>query len=203
VIDVLTEEATEDMYKMQLLSDEDRVYSPVSKSIQRRLPWMFLNLGTAMLASTVVGAFEDTISQVVILAAFMPIVAGMGGNGGTQTLTVITRGIALGELGYSDGLRTIAKQVLIGLVVGAGVGIAAGLIAWGWKGNPFLGLVLFLSMIVNMSIAGLAGAAVPILLKFLNQDPALGGGVIVTTFTDIFGFFAFLGLATLFLQYLI
>lgn len=203
VIDVLTEEATEDMYKMQLLSDEDRVYSPVGKSIQRRMPWMVLNLATAFLASTVVGAFEATISQVVILAAFMPVVAGMGGNGGTQTLTVITRGIALGELGYSDGIRTIGKQVLIGLVVGAGVGIIAGGIAWYWQGNPFLGLVLFLSMIVNMSIAGLAGAAVPILLKFLNQDPALGGGVIVTAFTDVFGFFAFLGLATVFLQYLV
>lgn len=202
VIDVLTEEATEDMYKMQLLSDEDRVYSPVSKSIKRRLPWMFLNLGTAFLASTVVGIFEATIQEVVILAAFMPVVAGMGGNGGTQTLTVITRGIALGELGYSEGMRTIGKQVIIGVVVGAGIGVAAGLIAWAWKGNPFLGVVLFLSMIVNMSIAGFAGAAVPILLKFLNQDPALGGGVIVTTFTDVFGFLAFLGLATVFLEYL-
>lgn len=202
VIDVLQAEATEDMYRMQLLSDEDRVYSPVGKSIARRFPWMVLNLGTAFLASSVIGMFERSIAEVVVLATFMPVVAGMGGNGGTQTLTVITRAIALGELDYSQGANAILKQVTIGLTVGAGVGTIAGLTAWLWKGSPFLGLVLFCAMVINMSIAGLAGAAVPILLKALNQDPALGGGVIVTTFTDIFGFMAFLGIATAFIQYI-
>lgn len=202
VIDVLTAEATEDMYRMQLLSDEDRIYSPITKSIVRRFPWMVLNLATAFLASSVVGMFERSIAEVVVLATFMPVVAGMGGNGGTQTLTVITRGIALGELEYSQGLKAIGKQVVIGLTVGTGIGTIAGAIAWLWKGSPYLGLVLFLAMVINMSVAGLAGAAVPIMLKALSQDPALGGGVIVTTFTDIFGFMAFLGLATVFINYL-
>jgi magnesium transporter len=201
VIDVLTAEATEDMYRMQLLSEEDRVYSPVSRSIARRFPWMVLNLGTAFLASSVVGLFERSIAEVVVLATFMPVVAGMGGNAGTQTLTVVTRAIALGELEYSQGMHAIGKQLVISLTVGAGIGVIAGLTAWLWKGSPVLGLVLFSAMVINMTIAGLAGAAVPIMLKALNQDPALGGGVVVTTFTDIFGFLAFLGLATAFISY--
>jgi magnesium transporter len=202
VIDVLQEEATEDMYLMQGLSDEDRVYSPISTSIRKRFPWMVLNLASAFMAASVVGLFEESISQLVILATFMPIVAGMGGNGGTQTLTVITRGIALGELEYADGYRAIVKQLSIGVIVGGGIGIITGSIAWLWKGNPVLGMVLFVAMLLNMAIAGLAGAAVPILLKALKQDPAMGGGVVVTTFTDTCGFFAFLGLATLFMPYI-
>lgn len=202
VIDVLQSEATEDMYLMQLLSEEDRVYSPVSTSVKKRFPWMVLNLGTAFLAASVISLFEDSITQVVVLASLMPVVAGMGGNGGTQTLTVITRGIALGELEYSDGFKAIWKQVAVGLIVGAGVGLLAAAAAFIWKGNPYLGLVLFLAMISNLAIAGFAGAAVPIVLKALNQDPAMGGGVVVTTFTDICGFMVFLGLATLFLAHL-
>lgn len=203
VIDVLQSEATEDMYLMQGLSDEDRVYSPVSVSVQKRFPWMVLNLFTAFLAASVIGLFEKAIAQAVVLVTFMPIVAGMGGNSGTQTLTVITRAIALGELSFSDGKQAILKQASIGLINGIGVGILTGGIAWMWKGNPYLGVVLFMSMVVNLLIAGLAGAAVPLLLKTLNLDPALGGGVIVTTFTDVCGFLAFLGLATLFLPHLI
>jgi magnesium transporter len=179
------------------------VYAPISTSIRKRFPWMVLNLGSAFLAASVVGLFEESISQLVILATFMPIVAGMGGNGGTQTLTVITRGIALGELEYADGYRAILKQLAIGVIVGGGIGVITGLIAWVWKDNPVLGLVLFVAMLLNMAIAGLAGAAVPIMLKAINQDPAMGGGVVVTTFTDTCGFFAFLGLATLFMPYII
>lgn len=203
VIDVLQDEATEDMYLMQGLSDEDRVYSPMSKSVRKRFPWMVLNLGTAFLAASVIGFFEASIAKAVVLATFMPVVAGMGGNGGTQTLTVITRGIALGELSFSDGKSAVLKQFGIGFINGAGVGMLTGLVAWFWKGNPYLGAVLFLAMMINMSIAGLAGAAVPLLLKALGLDPALGGGVIVTTFTDVFGFMAFLGLSTLFIQHLV
>ena len=203
VIDVLQQEATEDMYLMQGLSDEDRVYSPVSTSIRKRFPWMVLNLGTAMLSATVVGLFEESISQLVILATFMPVVAGLGGNGGTQTLTVVTRGIALGELEFSDARSAIVKQVTVGVTVGLGVGAITAVLAWIWKGTPALGLVLCAAMVLNLAIAGFAGAAVPLFLKAINQDPALGGGVIVTTFTDISGFLAFLGLATIFLQYLV
>ncbi len=203
VIDVLQEEATEDMYLMQGLSDEDRVYSPVSKSVRKRFPWMVFNLFTAFFAASVIGLFESSISQVVVLATFMPVVAGMGGNGGTQTLTVVTRAIALGELSFAEGRVAILKQTAIGLINGIGVGALTGLVAWLWKGNAFLGLVLFLAMLVNLAIAGLVGAAVPLVLKALNLDPALGGGVIVTTFTDVCGFMAFLGLATIFIQHLI
>lgn len=202
VIDVLQEEATEDMYLMQGLSEEDRVYSPISTSIRKRFPWMVLNLFTAMISASVVGAFEEVISELVILATFMPVVAGMGGNGGTQTLTVVTRGIALGELEFSDARSAIVKQIIVGVVVGVGVGAITALVAWAWKGTPALGLVLCAAMIVNLAIAGFAGAAVPLFLKAINQDPALGGGVIVTTCTDVAGFLAFLGLATIFIEYL-
>lgn len=203
VIDVLQEEATEDMYLMQGLSDEDRVYSPVSKSVRKRFPWMVFNLFTAFAAASVIGLFEASIAEAVVLATFMPVVAGMGGNGGTQTLTVVTRAIALGELEFAEGRIAIFKQFSIGLINGAGVGLLTGAVAWLWKGNAVLGGVLFLAMILNLAIAGLVGAAVPLLLKTLNLDPALGGGVIVTTFTDVCGFLAFLGLATAFLPYLV
>ena len=199
VIDVLQAEATEDMYLMQGLNNEDRVYSPVSTSVRKRLPWMVLNLGTAFMAAAVIGLFEESISKAVVLATFMPIVAGMGGNGGTQTLTVVTRAIALGELGFAEGRVAVLKQLSVGLIVGAGVGALTGVVAWAWKGNPYLGLVLFLAMVTNLTIAGFAGAAVPLVLKALNLDPALGGGVLVTTFTDVCGFMAFLGLATVFI----
>jgi magnesium transporter len=202
VIDVLQEEATEDMYLMHGLSDEDRVYSPMSVSIRKRLPWMVLNLGCAFLAAAVVGFFEESIAEVVILATFMPIVANVGGNGGTQTLTVVTRAMALGEMEYTDGWSAVGKQLGIGISVGACVGVVAGLIAWYWKGIPFLGLVLFLAMLINLAVAGLAGALVPMILRALKQDPAMGGGVIITTFTDVVGFFSFLGLATAFLEHL-
>lgn len=203
VIDVIREEATEDIYLMQGLSDEDRIYSPVSKSVRKRFPWMVLNLFTAFSAASVIGLFEESISQVVILATFMPVVAGMGGNGGTQTLTVVTRAIAIGELNPTEGKTAIMKQLAIGVINGFGIGILTGLAAWLWKGNAVLGVVLFFAMLLNLAIAGFVGAAVPLLLKTFSLDPALGGGVIVTTFTDIFGFLAFLGLATILLPYMI
>jgi magnesium transporter len=203
ILDVLQEEATEDMYLMQGLSEEDRVYAPMSHSVKKRFPWMVLNLVTAFLAAGVVGLFEKSIAEVVVLATFMPVVAGMGGNGGTQTLTVVTRGIALGELDYSEGMPVILKQLGIGLIVGGGVGLLTAGVAWAWKGKAFLGLVLFLAMIINMAVAGFAGAAVPLVLKALRMDPAMGSGVLVTTFTDVSGFFAFLGLATIFIEYLV
>jgi len=200
VIDVIQEEATEDIYHLAGLSGEDRVFSPAHQSIRKRMPWMLVNLGTAFLASWVVGLFEHTIQEIVALAVFLPVVAGMGGNGATQTLTVITRGIALGEIEFSTGLRAVAKEVAVGIAIGAATGLVSAGIVWLWNGNPWLGLVLLLAMIANLAIAGLVGATVPLVLKALRQDPALGSGVIVTTFTDCCGFFAFLGIATLLLD---
>lgn len=202
IIDVIRDEATEDMYRLQGLSEDDRVFSPLRRSVGKRLPWMVLNLATAFLAASVVGFFESSIEKVVALAVFMPVVAGMGGNGGTQTLTVITRGIALGEFQNAPIWRVILKQAVVGLAVGAVTGLLTAFAAYLWKGNPWLGLVLFLAMVANLVVAGFAGAAIPALLRALKQDPAMGGGVIVTTFTDVCGFFSFLGLATIFLRYL-
>jgi magnesium transporter len=200
VIEVITEEATEDMYRLAGLSGEDRVFSPAHTSVRKRLPWMLINLATCFLAAWVVGLFERTIQQVVALAVFMPVVAGMAGNGGTQALTVITRGIALGEIEFSTGLRAALKELAVGLTIGVVTGLASAGIAVVWHGTPVLGLALFLAMVVAMAISGLMGAAVPLGLKALRQDPALGSGVIVTTFTDVFAFFSFLGIATLLLD---
>jgi magnesium transporter len=203
VIDVMQEEASEDMYLMQGVGEGDRVYTSIRRSVQSRFPWTLVNLLTASAAASVIGLFEHTIGQLVALATFMPIVAGVGGNGGTQTLTVITRGIALGELSLKEGQAVIGKQIIIGLINGAGAGLVTGLLAYMLKGNAALGLVLFLSMLVNMALAGLVGAAVPLILKAINLDPALGSGILVTAVTDSCGFLAFLGLATLFMPYLL
>jgi len=197
VIDVITEEATEDMYHLAGLTEADRVFLPAHESVRKRLPWMFLNLATCFAAAWVVGLFERTIEQVVTLAVFMPVVAGMGGNGGTQALTVITRAIALGEIEFSSGFRAAMKELAVGLSLGVAMGIASAGIAYLWHADPIIGVALFGAMILTLSVAGLVGAAVPLALKALHQDPALGAGVIVTTFTDAFGFFSFLGIATL------
>ena len=202
VIDVIKEEATEDMYRMVGLTEEEHIYTPLPTVIRRRLPWMVVNLATAFLASWVVGLFEASIQRLAVLAVFMPIVAGMGGNGGTQTLTVVTRGIALGEIDRDAGARAMLREVIIATAIGVVTGLCTAAGAYLWRGSPMLGVVLLVAMIINMVIAGLSGAAVPLLLRAFRQDPALGSGVIVTTFTDVFGFLSFLGLATLLMRYL-
>ena len=197
IIDVIDEEASEDAYKMAGLESEDRVFTPPLQSVKKRLPWLTLNLFTALLISSVVGLFEETIAKMSVLAVLMPIVAGLGGNSGIQTLTVITRGIALGELSMKNSYQAILKQVLIGIINGVIIGSFAALIAWALKGNMMIGVVLGLAMICNMFIAGLMGSLVPILLKSLKIDPALASGILITMLTDIGGYASFLGLATL------
>ncbi len=203
VIDVITEEATEDIYHLAGLSDEDRVFSPAHHAVRKRLPWMLLNLAATFLLAWVIGLFERTLQQIVTLAFFMPVVAGMGGNGGIQALTVITRAIALGELEFSSGFRAIGKEVSVAIVIGIVTGIVSGTLAYLWQGNPYLGVVLFVTMIITMAVAGIMGAAVPLVLKAAGQDPAVGSGVFVTTITDLFGFFAFLQIGTLLLDRLL
>jgi magnesium transporter len=203
VIDVIRDEATEDMYHLAGLSEDDRVFSSPLLSFRKRLPWMVLNLATVSVAASVVILFESSIEQLVGLAVFLPVVAGMGGNGGIQTLTVTTRAIALGEIEFSTGLRVVGKEMLVGLSLGAAVGILCGGFAYVWMGSPYLGLVLFFSLIVTLSFAGLLGAAVPLALKALRLDPALGSGVIVTAITDAVGLLAFLGGATLIMDRLV
>ncbi len=197
IIDVIDEEASEDAYKMVGLESEDRVFTPPLQSVKKRLPWLTLNLFTALIISSVVGLFEETIAKMSVLAVLMPIVAGLGGNSGIQTLTVITRGIALGELSMKNSYQAILKQVLIGVINGVIIGTFAALIAWALKGNMMIGVVLGLAMICNMFIAGLMGSFVPIFLKSIKVDPALASGILITMLTDIGGYASFLGLATL------
>jgi magnesium transporter len=201
-IDAITDETTREMYRLAGLNTEDRIGTPPRESVRRRLPWMVINLGTAVLASWVVSFFEASIAQVVALATFMPIVAGMGGNGATQALTVIIRGIALGEIDFSSARRAILKEITVGAAIGVATGVLMAGIAVLWKGNAMLGLVICMAMIINLFVAGLAGAAIPLVLKWMKLDPALGSGVIVTTFTDCCGFLAFLGLGTALLGFL-
>ncbi len=202
ILDVIQEQATRTAYGLAGLSEDDRMAAPILRSVRKRLPWMVANLATAFLASWVVGLFEQSIAKVVALATFMPIVAGMGGNGGTQALTVVTRGIAIGELELISAMRAVWKEVVVGVAIGALTGLLTGAVAWPWTHQFALGFVLFAAMIINMAIAGLTGAAIPLMLRLFKLDPALGAGVIVTTFTDVFGYGSFLGIATLLLKYL-
>jgi magnesium transporter len=158
---------------------------------------------TATLAASVVGIFEGTLHEIIALVTFMPVVAGVGGNGATQTATVIIRAIALGELEFSSAWKVIVKQVLVNICIALAAGGAIAVAAFLWKGNPFLGLVLASAMILNLGLmAGFSGAVIPLVLKALKFDPAMGAGIIVTGLTDAFGFLSFLGLATLFRGYL-
>ena len=166
VIDIINEESTEDMYKMVGLAEEDRVFTPVSRSVRMRLPWTILNLLTATLAASIVGLFEGTLHEIIALVTFMPVVAGVGGNGATQTATVIIRAIALGELEFSSAWKAIVKQVSVNICIAVAAGAMIALAAGFWKGNPYLGLVLAGAMLLNLGLmAGFAGAVIPLLLK--------------------------------------
>lgn len=203
IMEVLREETTEDFYRLAGVKEGERVTGSVLSSVQKRLPWLFINLLTAILAAATVSFFEGTIQEAVALAAFMPIVAGMGGNTGSQTLTIIVRGIALGELNVENAKKVFLKEVSVGLIMGSIIGLVVSLLGFLWEKNPIFGLVLGLAMLLNMALATLAGFAVPVVLKKLKIDPALASPVFVTTVTDVLGFFFFLGLATLFLAYLV
>ena len=194
MVDVVEEEATEDMYRIASVAGE-RVMGPLSNSLRRRLPWLYINLGTVLFAALMISFFEATITKVVALAIFLPVVAGQGGIGGTQTVTLVVRSMALGDVPRHLGLRLLAREVSLGLINGALLGAVVGVVAYIWKGNGTLGLVLGFAMLGNMLVAGLAGAGVPLLLRRLGLDPAVSSAVFVTTFTDVIGFLLFLGLA--------
>lgn len=203
ILDVMVEEHTEDMLHLGGVSKEESIDSNLGESVKLRLPWLFVNLLTAFLASSTVGLFEDTIAQVVALAAAMPIVAGMGGNAGTQTLSIMIRSITLGEIQLKGSGKLLLKEILLGIINGAATGLVTGLILY-WKyGNPYLGIIIFISMIGNLVIAGFFGFLIPLILKACKADPALASAIFLTTATDVFGFFIFLGLAQMFLPVLI
>ncbi|MFQ5873259.1 MAG: magnesium transporter [Dehalococcoidia bacterium] len=202
VMEVVEEEATEDMYYMAGLREPERVAAPLSASVRNRLPWLMLNLATIGLGVGVISLFESTIAKVVAAAAFLPIVASQGGVGGTQTLTLMVRGLALGEIDFGSIKKAVAKELALGLINGTILGLVVGLVALAWKGSIVLGLALGLAMIGNMIVAGVSGAVVPLGLKLLRIDPALASVVFVTTVTDVFGFLCFLGLVALLLPVL-
>ena len=201
VMDVMQEEATEDMQLMVGLSGEERALTPWQKSIRGRLPWLCINLATAFLAAAVVGAFESTIAKWTALAIFLPIVAGQGGNAGVQTLTVIIREMALGEMTIGDGRKALVKEAILGILNGIAIGILVGVIGWFWKGSVVLGVVVGVAMLLNMVAAALSGVLVPYTLKAFRIDPALASSIMVTTVTDVAGFFFFLGLAAVAMQF--
>lgn len=202
IIDVIKEEATEDIYKMAGLNLDERALDPAFRSIRRRLPWLYVNLVTAILAASVVGLFTNTIQAAAILAAYMPIVAGMGGNAATQTLAVIIRGIALGELTLENARKALLKETAVGFINGVATGVVMAVISYLWNGNYMLGVAVGLAMIINLFVAGLAGTLMPFILRAYKVDPAVASSVFVTTFTDISGFFSFLGIATLLIRYI-
>jgi magnesium transporter len=203
VIDVIKDEATEDIYRLAGVAGDERAFTPAGESLRKRLPWLGVNLATAFLATSVVALFEGTIDQIAAVAVFMPIVAGMGGNAATQTLTVVVRGIALGELSWSNSRKALMKEAVVGLGNGVALGLVAALVTWAMRGNPILGVVLGAAMVINMFVAATAGTLIPLGLRAANVDPALASSVFITTLTDVFGFFAYLGLATVFAAYLV
>jgi len=200
VIDVIKDEATEDVYRLAGVAGDDRVFSTARESLRKRVPWLQVNLVTAFIAASVVAIFEGRIKSVPALAVFMPVVAGMGGNAATQTLTVIVRGIALGELTWANSRKALFKEAAVGIGNGVACGVVRALVVWLWKGNIWLGGILCAAMIINMFVAATAGTLIPLALRALKVDPALASSVFITTLTDVFGFLSWLGLATLFLN---
>jgi magnesium transporter len=202
VIDVIKDEATEDVYRLAGVAGDDRVFSTVTESLRKRVPWLQVNLVTAFIAASVVALFEGRIKDVPALAIFMPVVAGMGGNAATQTLTVIVRGIALGELTWANSRKALLKEAGVGIGNGFACGIVGALVVWVWKGNPWLGAILGAAMVINMFVAATAGTLIPLALRAMKIDPALASSVFITTLTDVFGFASWLGLCTIFIKFL-
>ncbi len=199
IYDIISEHATDQMYNLAGVNDDAEEDDDLIKAGKARAVWLGINLITAIAASLVIGAFEGTIHAYVALAVLMPIVASMGGNAGTQSLTVVVRQLALGDIAKHDAFRTIKKEVILSLANGLLFAIIIGVVAAIWFDKGMLGVVIALSMIINLLSAGFFGSMIPLMLKKLNIDPAIGSTVILTTITDIVGFFSFLGLATLIL----
>ncbi|KHJ37686.1 magnesium transporter MgtE [Pedobacter glucosidilyticus] len=196
VIDVLEEENTEDMLKISGVSEDEELSGNWQAAVKSRLPWLVINLVTAFLASSVIRYFEPTITHILILPAYMTIIAGMGGNAATQALAVTVRRITLSDLSDNQAYRTVIKEFTVGLVNGTIIGLIVFMAALFYDSNPLLGLVIFIAMAGNLMIAGLAGSSIPLVLKRVGIDPAIASSIIITTFTDVFGFLLLLGLAS-------
>ncbi len=200
LISVAEAEATEDLYRFAGVDIEEHALDPVAYKVRRRSRWLLLNLLTAFLAAFVVGLFQDTITRFAILAVYMPIVAGQGGNAATQALAVVVRGLAIGDIGWSKAKRVIFREAFAGMLNGVITGFVAGVCAITFGAPAVLGVILAISMVINLLVAGFFGALIPFILKRFNIDPAIASTVFVTTMTDVCGFFAFLGLGALFMK---
>ncbi len=196
-MEVLDKEHEEDILRLAGVSGDSELSDSVVETTRQRLPWLAVNLATAILASLVISLFEATISGLVALAVLMPIVASMGGNAGTQSLTVAVRAIATRDLTGSNVWRVLRREVAVGLINGMVFAAVMGLVGLVWFGSPMLGAVIAAAMVINLVVAGLSGMAIPVVLDRFGVDPALASGTFVTTVTDVVGFFAFLGIATL------
>jgi magnesium transporter len=203
IIDVIMEEHTEDMLQMAGVNKEENINSTLLQSVKMRLPWLCVNLLTAFCASMAVRSFAGIIAQVVALSSTMTIVTGMGGNSGNQSLSIMIRSIALGEVELKGSIKLILKEILVGLTDGFFMGIGTGAIVYLIYGNYYLSLIIFIAMMGNLMISGLFGTLIPLVLKRLKLDPALASSIFLTAATDVLGFFIFLGLATLFLPFLL
>jgi len=199
VVDVIREHGERSVMRTAGLSEEDDAFDRPAHSMQRRSPWLAVNLATALLAAWVIGLFEATLQQVVALAILMPVVASMGGIAGSQTLTIVIRGMALGQVGVSNARILLAKELWVGMLNGLLWALVLALVSGWWFDNRTLGLVAGAAIVINLIAAALAGASIPLLLKRIHVDPALAGGVVLTTVTDVVGFTTFLGLGTVFL----
>lgn len=198
MLDTIGKEAFEDMQKMVGAGGDESSSSPISTMARRRIPWLYVNLVTAFTATVVISLFEGLLSRVTALAVLLPIVSALGGNSGAQALAVMMRGLALREIMPGMAQRLIFKEAIVGLINGICVALAAGLVVYIWFQNPGLSLIMSLAMIVNMIVAGLAGAAIPLVLQALGRDPAQSSQIFLTTVTDVVGFASFLGFALLF-----
>ncbi len=199
VLDVMQEEATEDIQYLGGLRNIESAFLPARRSFASRIPWLYIKLLTALLAALVVGYFEDVIQAFIGAAIFMPVVAAMGGSAGTQTLSIIVRAIALGEVKYQDVKGLLWKEITVGLFTGFAIGLGTSLIAFVWKGNPIFGLVVGLALVLNHLAAGIFGVLLPLIMDKMDIDPALTSSLFLTTITDVFGFFALLGLTKIIL----
>ena len=197
VVDVIREDADHSLMSMAGLDEDEDTFAPVLKTARRRSVWLGINLLTAFFASAVIALFQDTIDKVVALAVLMPIVASMGGIAGNQTLTLVIRGMALGQVGASNARWLLSRETIVGFINGSIWSVVVGSVASYWFNDTNLGFIIASAMVINLVLAGVAGASLPMILQRLNIDPALSGGVILTTLTDVIGFLAFLGLATL------
>jgi len=197
------EEMTKDIQQMFGAGGDERVTSTIWFSLKKRLPWLHINLVTAFMAAGVVAMFEGIIAKLTVLAVFLPVVAGQGGNAGAQSLAVVMRGIVMREIPKGRIWSLVFKEGKIGAINGVVIGLVTALVAWIWYGNPFLGIVIGLGMVVNLICAGLSGAAIPLIMKKVGIDPAQSSSIILTTVTDVIGFLAFLGFAVIFQKVLI